>query len=404
MMPELLAPAGSAECLETALYFGADAVYVGLGRFGMRAFAENFTPEELSEAVTKTHAAGRRLHVALNALIRPEEMKTLRETLGLLREIGPDAVIFSDPAVLMCARELAVHIPLHLSTQASAANGETCRFWAQNGVERIILARELTLEEIRAVRRAVGPELELETFVHGAMCVAYSGRCLLSSVLTGRSGNQGRCAQPCRWEYELSEVGSSGQRFSIREEQEGTYILNANDLMMLEYLPQLQEAGISSFKIEGRNKSVFYVASAVHAYRQALDAQKNGPAPEVIARLKNELEGCSSRQYDTGFYFGRKKRHQDPLRTELPRRYTFVGKVLGCENNVLTVEQRNHFKTGERLEVLSPYYPQAAFVVEELSTMEGERVETAPHPQQHLRMRCGLKLHPGDLLRRRDEI
>lgn len=402
MTPELLAPAGNPECLDTALYFGADAVYVGLNRFGMRAFAENFSPAQLEAAVDLAHKKGAKLYVALNALVHEEEKAALYASMGLLKEIGPDAIIFSDPAVLLYARELRLPIPLHLSTQASAANSSTCRFWAQNGVERIILAREVTLAEIRAIRRALGPAPELEVFVHGAMCVAYSGRCLLSAVMTGRSGNKGECAQPCRWQYAISEIGGDGRFFPITEEQDGTYILNAADLQMLEHLGELRDAGVDSFKIEGRNKSVFYVASVLHAYRRAVDALgAPGCAPDMEA-LRTELEAAASRQSGTGFFYGRGENLQDPHRNEVHRRYTFVAKVLSSQDGIAEVEQRNHFARGEKLEVLSPHLDGASFVVRELSTTTGEAVERAPHPQQRLRLPCSLPLRNGDLLRRLD--
>lgn len=397
--PELLAPAGNPECLETALYFGADAVYVGLRRFGLRAFAENFTYDELRQGIALAHGQGRKVHVALNALLAPGELPALRETLEALGNIRPDAIIFADPAVLVSARELGLDIPLHLSTQASTMNSAACRFWLGSGVSRIILARELTLAQIAQIRSEVPAELELEAFVHGAMCVAYSGRCLLSSVITGRSGNKGRCAQPCRWKYEISEVDGDGRRFPLEEDGRGSYLLNSKDLMMLGHLRELRDAGVDSFKIEGRNKSVYYVASVVSAYRRAIDAL-DGTAADMDA-LRTELLSSSSRQLGTGFYFGRGV--QDTERTELPRRYSFVGKVMqdAC-GGYAVVEQRNKFSTGERLEVLSPHLARGSFMVTDLSTMDGEKRRDAPHPQELLRLSCPLPLRAGDLLRRLD--
>ena len=398
---ELLAPAGSPECLRTALYFGADAVYVGLERFGLRAFAENFTPEQLRDGVRLAHSQGRRVYVALNALLGPEDLPALRDVLADLAEIGPDAVIFADPAVLMTARSARLDMPLHLSTQASTMNEESCRFWMENGVKRIILARELSLEQIAVLRRGVPDGLQLEVFVHGAMCVAYSGRCLLSTALTGRSGNDGRCAQPCRWSYEISEVGGDGRRFPLTENQQGTFVLNSKDLMMIDHLAELRLAGVDSLKIEGRNKSAYYVASVVSAYRRALDAMEQG-VPADLEALRSELLASSSRQTGTGFFFGRKQQ-QDPKRTELPRQYTFVGRVVeNPGSGYVTVEQRNKFVRGDRLEVLSPNLQGASFEVGEICTLDGGMRSEAPHPQELLRLACPLPLSAGDLLRRRD--
>lgn len=401
MIPELLAPAGDPECLETALYFGADAVYVGLRHFGLRAFAENFTYETLAQAVGRAHRLGRRVYVALNALLRPEDLPRLTETLAELERIGPDALIFADPAVLMSARALGTEIPMHLSTQLSTMNAAACRFWMENGVRRIVLARELSLREIATIRSGIPAALELEAFVHGAMCVAHSGRCLLSSVMTGRSGNDGRCAQPCRWRYELSEVGGDGRRFPVQEDGRGTYILNSKDLMMLRHLGALREAGVDSLKIEGRNKSVFYVASAVSAYRRALNALA-GTAPADLEQLEAELLASSSRQAGTGFYFGGEER-EDRFRSELPRRYTFVAKVTAdARDGVVPVEQRNKFALGERLEVLSPHLTGAAFTLHAMTGPDGGPRRDAPHPQEPLELRCALPLRRGDLLRRLD--
>lgn len=398
MKPELLAPAGDLECLETAMYFGADAVYVGLKKFGLRAFAGNFTTAALQQAVAAAHARGRRVYVALNALLRPEDLPELRAILLELREIRPDAVIFADPAVLVTAREVDLGLPLHLSTQASVMNEAACRFWMENGVHRIILARELQLPQIAAIRLGAPAELELEAFVHGAMCVAYSGRCLLSSVMTGRSGNDGRCAQPCRWNYEISELHGDGRRFPVEEDEHGAYLLNSKDLMMLEHLDDLRSAGVSSFKIEGRNKSAYYVASTVSAYRRAIDALDGGQLD--LPALRAELLASSSRQVDTGFYYGR-GRLQDPERTELPRRYTFVAKaVADSSDGSVIVEQRNKFAVGERLEVLSPQLQAASFEVRSISTLGGEQRRDAPHPQELLRLECPWPLQAGDLLRR----
>lgn len=400
MMPELLAPAGNMECLQTALHYGADAVYIGLEHFGLRAFAENFTAEELLEARRITKEKKRRLYVAINALMAPEDLTQLKASLELVETAQVDAVIFSDPAVLMLHRQLNLSVPLHLSTQASTMNPAACCFWMGQGVSRIILARELSLAQIRMLRAQIPQELELETFVHGAMCVAYSGRCLLSAVTTGRSGNGGSCAQPCRWYYEIGEPGS--ERFPITQTEQGTFILNSKDLMMIDHLQDLIDAGIDSFKIEGRMKSIYYVATVVRAYRQALDALERGDTD--LQALRSELLLSATRQMSTGFFYDSDpQRLQDVTRTEIPRRYTFAAKVLENDGHgYIKVEQRNKFQVGETLELLPGIGDPQTFRLEEMCTETGEKVVEAPHAQQHLLLACPLPAAPGDLLRRLD--
>ncbi len=391
------------ECLQTALYFGADAVYLAGKSYGLRAFADNFTMEELAEAVGLAHGLGRRVYVTANAISRNDELEGLASYFAQLKKIKADAVIVSDPGVLLLAREAGLEV--HLSTQASTSNTKSACFWHAQGVKRIVMAREISLAEIREIREQTPGTLEIEAFIHGAMCVAYSGRCLLSSVLTGRSGNKGACAQPCRWEYAISEAGYPGQYFPILEDEKGTYILNSKDLMMIEHIPEMVQAGIDSFKIEGRMKSAYYVGCVVNAYRRAIDAYLAAPEGYMVdPALVEELRESATRQFTTGFFFGNPHEEgQDIQKSLMDRQTVFCAKVLEGRDarGYIRVEQRNKFSLGERLSVLSPHMPFCDFAVEEIRSEEGEAQEAAPHPQQVLWIPCPYDLHPGDMLRRR---
>lgn len=402
---ELLAPAGNMECLKTALYFGADAVYMAGQSYGLRAFADNFSDEQLSEAVQLTHNGNKKIYITVNSVMWNRDLDGLGGYLRYLSEIGADGVIVSDPAVIELVQREQLSIPIHLSTQANTTNYLSASFWHRQGVKRIVLSREVSLDDIQTIRQNTPEGLELEAFVHGSMCVAHSGRCLLSSVMTGRSGNKGACAQPCRWEYYLYEKGYDGQYFPIMEDDRGTYIMNSRDLMMIEYIPQLAEAGITSFKIEGRMKSAYYVASVVHAYRRALDAYYAQKDNYVFDEsLKEELIKSATRGFTTGFFFGNPhEAAQDVTRDVDLRRYTFVGKVHeNLPEGYLKVEQRNKFSIGEKLEILSPSVENAFFTVTQIMDMDGNMQDSAPHPQQMVRINCPYTLHEGDLLRRHD--
>ena len=400
---ELLAPAGNMECLKTALYFGADAVYLAGKRYGLRAFAANFTEEELSEAISLAHSFGKRVYLTLNALFRNEDFAGFPKYLQQLRKMEVDAVIVSDPGVLQCC--LKAGLEVHLSTQASTLNYKSAAFWHQQGVKRIVLAREITLKEAGEIARLAPRALELEAFVHGAMCIAYSGRCLLSSVLTGRSGNQGECAQPCRWRYTLHEAGYPLEYFPILEDERGTYLLNSKDLMMIEHLPELIEAGISSLKIEGRMKSAYYVGCVVGAYRKALDAYYEAPEQYRLEEaLVQELYDSATRRFTTGFYFGNPAEEgQDVLRSPVPRRFGFCGVVLEAarEEGLVKIEQRNKFCVGDTIDILSPNLPASQFTLEEIFDEALVPQRSAPHPQQTVFIRCPYPVSQGDLLRRK---
>ncbi len=400
MKVELLAPAGSMECLETAYYFGADAAYIAGTEFGLRAYAANFSRDEIKSAAGLAKKLIRKLYITVNSVISGSQINEMAEYLFFLADTGVDAVIFSDPAVLKTVRDLKIPLELHLSTQANTFNFASASFWHELGVRRVVLSRELSLDEIRTINKNKPKELDIEVFVHGAMCVAYSGRCLLSYALTGRSGNKGECAQPCRWEYYLYEKGYEGQYFPVSEDEKGTYVLNSKDLMMIEYIPDLIEAGISSFKIEGRMKSPYYVASTVNAYRRAIDSfYRDGGKYVFDQNLKDELVKSASRPFSTGFFFGRAQ--QDILREPGERRYSFVGVVLqDAEGGEVKIEQRNKFLAGDTLEVLSPDLKNERITVEKIVNEEGGLQESAPHPQQNVRINCNLPLKKGDILRK----
>jgi putative protease len=397
--PELLAPAGDLEKLETALAYGADAVYVGGEQFGLRAQAGNFSLAGLGRAREMTRARGKRLYLTLNAYLRPPEMPDLAAYIELLRPIELDAYIVSDPGVLALVRRLDPQRPVHLSTQANTTNAEAARFWQAGGVCRVNLARELTLEEIRTIR--AGTDVELEVFVHGALCVAYSGRCLLSAALTGRSANQGACTHPCRWRYSLIEETRPGEHFPVEEDGRGTYIMNSRDLCLVEYLPELLRAGVSSLKIEGRMKSRYYVAAVTRVYRAALDRYLADPAGYVFDPLwREELEKVSHRPYDRGFLFGGGDPliHRDDSRYR--RSFDFVGVVLEVYGDGRSlIGGRNRFFPGETLELIGPAMRQATFRVGAVQGEDGSPLSVVqPNARVVLELPAGAQA--GDLLRR----
>ncbi|MEY8382053.1 U32 family peptidase [Christensenellaceae bacterium 44-20] len=400
---ELLAPAGNMECLKTALYFGADAVYLAGKQYGLRAFAANFTQEELGEAVRLAHSLKKRVYLTLNALFRNQDFEGFPDYLLRIKEMGIDAVIVSDPGVMQCCLEAGLEV--HLSTQASTLNAQSAAFWHRQGVKRIVLAREITLAEAAEIAQNAPDGLELEAFIHGAMCIAYSGRCLLSSVLTGRSGNKGECAQPCRWRYTIHEAGYPEEYFPIGEDENGAYLLNSKDLMMIEHLPALIESGIASFKIEGRMKSAYYVGCVVGAYRKAIDAYLADPEHYALDQaLVQELYDSATRRFTTGFYFGNPSGEgQDISRSPVPRRYGFCGIALESsrEDGLVLIEQRNKFSVGDTIDILSPNLPPTQFTLEKIWDEQMQEQPAAPHPQQRIYIVCPVPLAKGDLLRRK---
>ena len=394
---ELLAPAGGFEQLEYALHFGADAVYVGGERFGLRQRADNFSPEELTSAIEMVHEQSKHIFVTLNALMHTDDLEPLSEYAIWLEEIGVDAVIISDLGALRTIRQVAPRLKIHVSTQASATNAQAALQWQELGASRVVLARELSLNEIAHIRDKVGGDLELEVFGHGAMCVAYSGRCLISNYLNDRDANRGHCTQPCRWNYALVEQMRPGKYLPIEEDARGTYLMSSQDLMMLAHLDALREAGIDSLKIEGRVKGAYYVATVVNAYRQVLD----GADPEVFL---SEMERVSHRPYHTGFFFGAPDQTYD--QAEYTQTHDLVARVLNCEKEAddaawrVTVQQRNQFREGEQLEILTPAQPVRCFSVEDLRDAWGGLVDCASRATDTYSLRCPYPLEPLDLLRR----
>jgi len=399
--PELLAPAGTMEKLQMALAYGADAAYLGGAQFGLRAFGGNFTNEEIRAAVRLAHAAGKKIYVTVNVFPHNDDLVSLPDYLRFLAEAGADAVLVADLGVFMLAREAAPALPVHISTQANNVNWRTVRAWQELGAERVVLARELSREEICEIRRHTSVALEL--FVHGAMCISYSGRCLLSSYFTGRDANRGSCAQSCRWKYALVESSRPGEYYPVEEDERGTYIMNSKDLCLLPYLDEIVDAGIDSLKIEGRMKSVHYVASVVKAYRMALDACLTGGSYEVQEAWMTELGKVSHRAYTTGFFLG-KTTEADQIYGSSSYEQTsdFVGLVRSydAENRLATVEQRNNMKLGQELEVFQPVGASFRQELAEMWNEEGEEITAAPHPQQLVRIRMAQPVEPDSILRR----
>ena len=394
---ELLAPAGDMECVETAARFGADAVYIGGNMLQLRAKNAGFTAEGVAAAAEYLHGKGKKLYVTVNSFAYNSEIPACADYARFLESIGVDAVIISDLGVLAEFGDAAPGLERHISTQANCMNYRTAQVYASMGAKRIVLAREMSLEDISELHDKLGNSVELEAFVHGAMCMAYSGRCIISSYLTGRSGNRGACTQPCRWNYALVEEKRPGEFFPVEETDEGTAVLSSHDLCCVEILDRLAAAGVSSFKIEGRMKSSYYVASAVNAYRKAID----GTLP--IEKCREELENLLHRPYSTGFYFGavKKDHNNDGLYRSSCR---FIANVLDCKDGVLKLRQRNHFRIGDVLEVLSPAGDPVSFSVQWIKNEDGEMQETAPHPNQTVYVPCEFELREGDILRRREDI
>ena len=404
-MIELLAPAGDLNKLKTAIHFGADAVYVGGSLFSLRANAKNFGEEEMKEAVEYTHAHGKKIYVAVNIFAFNQDFEELKKYFVFLQSINVDAVIVSDPGVICACKEVAPKLEIHLSTQANTTNKYAAKFWAENGVKRIVLARETQLKDIKEMREYLPKEIEIEAFVHGAMCISYSGRCLLSNALTGRSSNRGDCVQACRWEFEFYEKNRKGTPLTIGEEERGTYILNSKDLNMIEHIGELIEAGVYSFKVEGRMKSPYYVASVINAYRKAIDLYYKDPKNyKPSQELIDELFKNSHRDYTTGFYFG--EHDSVCLETSQPKcDYEFMAEIKGYdeEKGCIIAEMRNRFKKGDTLEVLSNDDDtwNKQIVVDEMYDEKGNLIDDAKLVQQKIYIKSPLHLKERDILRKR---
>ena len=396
---ELLAPVGSPSKLKTALYFGADAVYLGGKQLSLRTFADNFTMEELAQAISFAHSQGKKVYITANVFARNADFPFLETYFRALSEMQADAVIISDPGVIYAAKKFAPNLPIHISTQANTTNKYAVKFWQEQGVSRVILARELSLKEIAEIHEFV-PDMELEAFVHGAMCISYSGRCLLSDYLDGRSSNRGACVQSCRWRYEvraLNATNGQSEWLPIEQDQRGTYIFNSKDLNMSPYIREMAAAGVSSFKIEGRMKSGYYLATVINAYRLLLDGKN-----EEIA--KAELSNVAHRAYTQAYALGKNDETVNYEDSQSKGAYAYIADIKGSENGFALAEMRNRFKQGDVLEVLSPDGNfQKTFTAEEIYDSSGARTEDAKLVQEVYKIKCPYALKEGDYLRRKTE-
>ncbi len=400
---ELLAPAGDLEKLKYAIHYGADAVYIGGQAFSMRTKAKNFSKEDMLEGIKYVHDRGKKIYLTLNIIPHNEEFKYLETYLKEINTYGFDALIVSDPGTLMYVKEYTNDIEIHLSTQANNTNYVSAKFWHQQGISRVILARELSLEEIKEMKEKIPETLELEAFVHGAMCISYSGRCLISNYMTGRDANKGNCAHACRWKYKLVEETRPDEEYPIEETEDGTFFFNSKDLCMIEHIPDLVESGLSSLKIEGRMKSAYYVANIIRVYREAIDAYYEG-RPYTEDWLK-EIKKASHRKFTTGFYY-KKPDNNDQLyeSSSYDRFYNFCGIVLDYDENtkLATIEQRNKLKLGDRIEIMQPEYKSFEQTVETL-IFNGNHVEAVPHAQQIFQMKMDYPVKEMDIIRMRKE-
>jgi len=405
--PELLAPAGSLERLETAVLFGADAVYAGGEAFSMRTAAKNFSSDDLKRARELTLNKNRKLYVATNIIPHNCDMEALPAFLEELGDLSPDGLIVADLGVFAMARKMVPDIPIHISTQANNTNAESFKAWHALGAKRVVAARELSLQEISEIKSQIPEDLEIEAFVHGAMCISYSGRCLLSGYMAGRDSNRGNCAHPCRWNYSLMEEQRPGEYYPVYEGERGTFLFNSKDLCMIEYVPQLIESGIDSFKIEGRVKTEYYVATVVKAYREAIDRYCESPQSyQFDPALMEEILKVSNRRYTTGFYLGRPDENAQVYESSsYVRTYEVSAVVVGYDEETgdTLIEQRNRFFEGDTLETVAPFVKSVSFQVQNLRDAEGNPVESAPHPKQVLRLRLPERLPIMSLLRKERE-
>lgn len=405
--PELLIPASSLEVLKTAVSFGADAVYIGGEAFGLRAKARNFSMEEMAEGIAFAHAHNVKVYVTANILAHNGDLngaRTYFEELKNLRPDAPDALIISDPGMYTIAREVCPEIERHISTQANNTNYLTYRFWWEQGAKRVVSARELSLREIKEIRENIPEEMEIESFVHGAMCISYSGRCLLSNYFTGRDANKGACTHPCRWKYAVVEETRPGEYMPVYENERGTYIFNSKDLCMIEHIPEMVDAGIDSLKIEGRMKTALYVATVARTYRKAIDDYFTS---EELYRshmdwYKEEISKCTYRQFTTGFYFGKPDENTQIYdNNTYVNEYIYLGMIEEAkpEKGLVRITQRNKFCAGDTIEIMKPSGENVEVKVEEMFDGEGNAVESAPHPQQEIWLRLSVMPDVQDILR-----
>ena len=403
---ELLIPASSLEVLKIAVMFGADAVFIGGEAFGLRAKAKNFSPEDMKEGIAFAHEHGVKVYVTANILAHNYDLEGARAYFKELKEIKPDALIIADPGMFTLAKEICPEIDIHISTQANNTNYETYRFWERLGATRVVSARELSIQEIKEIREHISDKMEIETFVHGAMCISYSGRCLLSNYFTGRDANQGACTHPCRWKYAVVEESRPGEYLPVYENERGTYIFNSKDLCMIEHIPDLIDAGIDSLKIEGRMKTALYVATVARTYRKALDDYAESPEkyeanmPWYLEQISN----CTYRQFTTGFFYGKPDETTQIYDSNTyVKEYTYLG-IVGERNEKgwYATEQRNKFSVGELIEVMKPDGRNIEVTVKAIYDEDGQPMESAPHPKQKLYVDLGMELDQYDILRRQE--
>ena len=402
--PELLIPAGSLEVLKIAVMFGADAVYIGGEVFGLRAKAKNFTKEEMAEGIVFAHARGVRVYVTVNILAHNYDLEGAKIYFEELKVLKPDALIIADPGMFMLAKEICPEIDIHISTQANNTNYMTYLFWHEQGAKRVVSARELSLAEIRQIREKISDTMEIESFVHGAMCISYSGRCLLSNYFTGRDANHGSCTHPCRWKYAIAEETRPGEYLPVYENERGTYLFNSKDLCMIEHIPEMIEAGIDSFKIEGRMKTALYVATTTRTYRKAIDdymVSVEKYTANMVWYLE-EIGKCTHRHFTTGFYFGKSdEQTQIYDNSTYINEYTYLGIVEEVdENGLVYIEQRNKFGVGEEIEIMKPDGRNLYVKVIAMYDEEGTAVENCPHSKQRIMLQLSENPSAYDILRK----
>ena len=405
--PELLVPASSLEVLKTAVRYGADAVYIGGEVFGLRAKAKNFTLEEMAEGVNFAHEHGVKVYVTANILAHNADLEPVKAYFNDLKKVNPDALIIADPAIFTIAKEILPEMELHISTQANNTNYGTYNFWWNLGAKRVVSARELSIKEIKEIREHIPDDMEIETFVHGAMCISYSGRCLLSSFMAGRDANKGACTHPCRWKYAVMEENRPGQYMPIEENERGTYIFNSKDLCMIEHIPELIDAGIDSFKIEGRMKTALYVATVARTYRIAIDDYLEDPKKYEmnLSKYRTFISQCTYRQYTTGFFFGKPDETTQIYDCNVYERdYVYLG-IVGDQVGEMeySLEQKNKFYQGQKIEVMKADGNDIEVEVVSIKDEDGNEMESCPHPKQKLKINLGIELEKGDILRVKEQ-
>ena len=405
--PELLAPGGSLEKLKIAILYGADAVYVGGEAYSLRVAAENFTFEEMKEGLSFAHERGKKVYLTANIIPHNDDIKDFEKYIEKIAPLGFDAILVADPGMMEIVKEKAPDLPIHISTQANNVNYKSAAFWYKQGAKRVVLAREMSMDEIKEIRENTPAGLELEAFVHGAMCISYSGRCLLSNYFTGRDANKGACTHPCRWKYSVVEEKRPGEYLPVYENERGTYIFNSKDLCMIEHIPDLIDAGIDSYKIEGRMKTALYVATVARTYRKAIDDYLESPEKykNNMPWYLEQIKSCTYRQFTTGFFYGKPSEETQIYdNNTYEKGYTYLG-IVGekDESGMYRLEQRNKFSVGETIEVMKPNGENIEVVVKAMKDEEGQEIDSCPHPKQIFYVDLGIELNEYDILRRQEE-